>query len=377
VEDGVEQSLHRVQGVVLGDLKGTRPAAVVTVVSAVRVCRLNPVWGRVAHGLAFVVVLAVLGAAAGSAWASFPGRNGQIVYGWAGPSAYRAGPTAMSIRAVDPRTGRVRVLRDCPLLPPGYTECSVSAPRYSPDGRRIAFPTLRSGPTAPGRLPWPFLPGLGTMASDGIGFEERATERRYWALAWSPTGDRFLVQRQLGPEGGSGEFAIFLASLDGTELSQVTPEATQTPDWSSTGQIAFTRCRNPCPFRRYDVYVTRLGGTPRRLTYRGGYDPSWSPHGTKLAFVRADRSRRDVYRPDLYTVRRDGRGLRRLTRRGGSSPVWSPDGKWIAFVRGGDIYVVRSTGGGRRRVVNAPPQTSYGWTDESAGSPDWQPLPRR
>jgi hypothetical protein len=38
--------------------------------------------------------------------------------------------------------------------------------------------------------------------------------------------------------------------------------------------------------------------------------------------------------------------------------------------------VVRSTGGGLRRLVNAPPQTSYGWTDEFAASLDWQPLPR-
>jgi WD40-like Beta Propeller Repeat len=76
--------------------------------------------------------------------------------------------------------------------------------------------------------------------------------------------------------------------------------------------------------------VTRLGGKPRRLTYRGGSSPSWSPHGTKLAFVRA-RSRRGVVRRDIYVVRRDGRGLGRLTRRGGDSPSWSPDGRWIAF----------------------------------------------
>ena len=39
-----------------------------------------------------VVALAVVGTAAGSAWASFPGRNGKIVYGWVGESAFRTGP---------------------------------------------------------------------------------------------------------------------------------------------------------------------------------------------------------------------------------------------------------------------------------------------
>jgi TolB protein len=330
--------------------------------------------------LVLVVVLVVLGTAAGSAWASFPGRNGKIVYGWLGESAYRAGPTATSIRAVDPRSRRVRVLRDCPLrtdaLRSFFTDCTVSAPRYSPDGRRIAFPTTQIVPDFTSQQPPQVRLGLGTMASDGTGFEEHATGRRYWALAWSPGDDRFLVQRQLGTEGGSGEFGIFLASLDGTELSQVTPDAAQTPDWSSTGQIAFTRCRNPCPYRRYDIYVTRLGRTPRRLTYRGGYDPSWSPHGTKLAFVRLDRGRQDIDMHDVYIVRRDGRGLRRLTRRGGRSPSWSPDGKWIAFVRYGDLYVIRTSGRGRRRLLNAPtePRSLEG---PSVTSLDWQPLPRR
>jgi hypothetical protein len=55
---------------------------------------------------------------------------------------YRAGPTATSIRAVDPRSGGVRVLRDCPLLPPGHTDRAVSAPR----GRTQISDVARSTP---------------------------------------------------------------------------------------------------------------------------------------------------------------------------------------------------------------------------------------
>ena len=341
---------------------------------AVRASSFHTAWGRVARGSVFVLVLAVLGPAAGTAWASFPGSNGKIVYAWIGPSAYRAGPTATSIRAVDPRRGRVRVLRDCPLLSPGYTECAVSAPRYSPDGGRIAFPTTRFGPPFSAQPP---RPGLGTMASNGAGFEEHATARRYWALAWSPTGDGLLVQGELGTERASGGSGIFLASLDGTELSQLTPAGIAMPDWASTGEVAFTAPNDPpCYPLCSNIYVMRLGGVPRRLTHRGGYSPSWSPHATKLAFVRADRGRRDVYRQDVYIVGRDGRGLRRLTRRGGASPSWSPDGKWIAFLRYGDIYVVRGTGGGLRRVVNAP-SGPHSIDDPTVTSLDWQPLPRR
>ena len=122
--------------------------------------------------------------------------------------------------------------------------------------------------------------------------------------------------------------------------------------------------------------MTRLGGTPRRLTHRGGLSPSWSPHGTKLAFVRLSRSEpRGDDRGDVYLVRRDGSGLRRLTRRGGYSPAWSPDGRWIAFIRDGDLYLVRTTGRRPRRLVDELGPDGYGLGPQVT-SVDWQALPR-
>jgi Tol biopolymer transport system component len=319
---------------------------------------------RLAGGLALLLVPAFVCAPAVPAAASFPGRNGTIVYAWTGESAYRAGPTATSIRRVDPRSGRVRVLRDCPLrtdaLRTFFTDCSVGSPRYSPDGRRIAFPSSRAvleGTTVRAQ------PGLGTMASDGTGFEERAIADGQWrTLAWSPAADRLLVERLPGSGGPAGA-GIFLASLEGAELRRVASPGAATPDWAATGRIAFAH---------RDLYVTRLGGTSRRLTHRGGLSPSWSPDGRRLAFVRERAGRADV-----YVVHRNGGGLRRLTWRGGYAPCWSPDGRWIAFIRADDVYVVRSTGGGRRRLVNAPSRDSFDLRGEFATSLDWQPLPRR
>lgn len=331
------------------------------------------------RGLALAVVLTVLGTAAGSARATFPGRNGQIAYLWMGESNYRAGATATSVRTVDQRGSRVRVLRDCPLLELGYTECTVGAPSYSPDGRTIALLTIRVVPDLTWQGPWQYLPGVATMAADGTGYEEHPTaDIRWTALAWSPAGDRFLLQRFLTVPDYNKPTAIFLASLDGTELSQIAPAWSAEPDWSSTGSIAFTRTRTgpSCALACLNIWVTRPGGTPRKVTYRGGFSPSWSPHATKLAFVRNDQSQRGIATQDVYVVGRDGRGLRRLTRRGGSNPAWSPDGKWIAFTRAGDLYVVGTTGRGLRRVVNAPPP-SDGWKGGAVISVDWQPLPHR
>lgn len=322
-----------------------------------------------------LTVLTVLCLTVGSAWASFPGRNGAIVLGWTGESAYRAGPFHTSIRAIDPRSRRMRVLRDCPLgAGPSYVDCIVSAPRFSPDGRAIAFSVQTVPDLSRPFLPWQFRPGLGTMASDGSGLEELPTEHRYWALAWSPAADRFLLQRELVMPDAARSSAIFLAATDRSELTQVTSAWSATPDWSSTGEVAFvgdTSADPGCLSNCQDVFITRLGGAPRRLTYRGGSSPSWSPHGTKLAFVRVRRGQ-----PDVYIVNRDGSRMRRLTGRGGYGPAWSPDGKWIAFVRFGDLRVIRTTGRGGRRLVN-PPTGPESIDGPAVGSVDWQPIPRR
>lgn len=320
--------------------------------------RLKRAWISLAAVLAF-------GTAAGPAAGTFPGRNGAIVYGWLGESTYRAGPVATSIRAVDPRSGLVRVLRDCPLQrggPAPYAACVVSGPRVSPDGMRVAFPSTQVIARSP--EPWEIRPGLALMAADGTGLEEHQGESPYGPVAWSPSGDRLLISR------GS---AIFLASLDGTQHSQVTPVGTDSPDWSSTGRIAFVRrSADPdCLRRCLDIWVTRLGETSRRLTYRGGLSPSWSPHASKLAFVRAVRGRDEV-----FLVGRDGRGLRRLTYRGGLSPSWSPDGRRIAFIRDGDLYVVRTDGSVRRSLVDGMREPEFG-EGPQVQSIDWQALPVR
>ena len=328
---------------------------------------------HLAQGLVSIGVLVTLCATAAPAWATFPGGNGSIVYGWVGESAYRAGPTATSIRAVDPTSGVFRVLRDCPLRwgPPGYTDCSVGYPRYSPDGQTIAFTTVQTTPDFTGG-PWRSDPGLATMASDGTGVQEQATEHTYAMPAWAPSGDRLLIERALPTSDYANPGALFLATLDGTELNQVAPAWSSDADWSSRGQIAYVRDRNADPACRrscQDIFITRLGGTPRRLTYRGGSRPSWSPHGTKLAFVRSS----GPGRAGIYLVRRDGSGLRRLTRRGWD-PAWSPDGQWIAFVRYGDLYVIRTNGRGPRRLVDSP----YSGLDcPCVGTVDWQALPKR
>jgi Tol biopolymer transport system component len=79
------------------------------------------------------------------------------------------------------------------------------------------------------------------------------------------------------------------------------------------------------------IWVVNADGSGRRrlpnLDKSASYDPTWSPDGTQIAFTlyrwRSGRS-------DIYVMKSDGGGVRRVTGNG-FRPSWSPDGKRIAF----------------------------------------------
>jgi dipeptidyl aminopeptidase/acylaminoacyl peptidase len=92
--------------------------------------------------------------------------------------------------------------------------------------------------------------------------------------------------------------------------------------------------------------IARDGTHLRRLTAIGGWNPSWSPDGTRLAFVADD---------GLYVIPARKGAAKRLfksTRQlGVDAPAWSPDGKTIAFEKelpdlSSAIYIIPSVGAG-------------------------------
>jgi Tol biopolymer transport system component len=103
---------------------------------------------------------------------------------------------------------------------------------------------------------------------------------------------------------------------------------------------------------------------PRRLVVRNGYEPRWSPDGTKLLFTRS-RIDDDVA---IFSIKADGSGQREL--RNGSinyMPAWSPDGSKIAFVRDQDspqLWVMDGDGSRETRLTR-PGKEDY--------SPEWSP----
>jgi len=127
---------------------------------------------------------------------------------------------------------------------------------------------------------------------------------------------------------------IYLVNADGSERTKVTAGVAggYEPAWSPDG----TRI----VFQFLGLFIADLGtGAIRRLPLDGKSDalpneylvkPAWSPDGAWIAFLNESGTRGDV-----YLVRPDGTDLRRLTDSGDLSRdgnlVWSPDGRELAY----------------------------------------------
>jgi TolB protein len=171
-------------------------------------------------------------------------------------------------------------------------------------------------------------------------------------LAWSPDGRRIAFTRneEVGESTTFTDDDVFVIEGDGDDPRQLTPEqdgrSSGQPTWSPDGsEIAFVRGQSVAstvPSRFGGLFVMRADGSDvRRLTPDppGGADtsPAWSPDGREIAFTRGmNLSSFPRVNMDIYVVDRAGRTPRRLThtaRTFETTPAWSPDGSRIAFAR--------------------------------------------
>lgn len=290
---------------------------------------------------AALLALAGLGLAAPPAHASFPGRNGALVYVDTSESSYDFGPL-FRMRS----DGRHRRKLRCRVAP--LTSCVGQDPTFSPRGRSLAFVSSTSE--------------LMTSRADGTRRRLLTTsdELLFFHPAWSPRGRSLLYEGQPGNFEDSP--SVYKVSARGGRPRELIRNA-GSPSFSGRGRIAFARDRDPD--RPDEVWTARANGTGQRLVTRG-QEPAWSPRARRLAFVRLS----DVHgESGLFTVRPDGRGLKRLTSSGANAPAWSPDGRRIAFVAtsGGfsRVHVIAAAGG---KVRTIGPRASR--------DPDWQPRRR-
>jgi dipeptidyl aminopeptidase/acylaminoacyl peptidase len=221
-----------------------------------------------------------------------------------------------------------------------------STPRWSPDNRYLAFVSSRQ--EGKGGQVW-LLDRRGgeaqrlTMLKGGV--EE---------FAWSPDSRRLVLV--LDEETDS------LARKDTAEKK--TPKPIVIDRYNFKRDIAGYLGTRRTHLALFDVATKKLDTLTSEL--HDDDSPSWSPDGTRLAFVRESPAEPGKARDsDVYVIdARAGARAKALTDfdgPDGGRPSWSPDGRWLAFTRGDEpkysayhlnrLALVPSDGSAPARVV--------------------------
>lgn len=166
----------------------------------------------------------------------------------------------------------------------------------------------------------------------------------------------------------SWSWTVDYSQLSGGYISLLTTQGGYTPSWSSDGtRIAFMSERSG----NEDVWIinaddyAEIQDTARQLTLDAGRDhhPAWSPVDERIAFV----SNREGFE-HIFIVNSDGTGLTQLTsgEYDDSHPTWSDDGTRVVFSRGGEIWVIDDDGNNENSITS----NSIEWNLEPVWSPD-------
>ncbi|MBN1642742.1 MAG: PD40 domain-containing protein [Anaerolineae bacterium] len=247
------------------------------------------------------------------------------------------------IDALDTRAGkRIRLTE---------TTANDRTPKWSPDGRSIAFASDRDGDREI------YVMDLERARAEGASYQPvnlTRNEEPDWQPAWSPDGERiaFSCYRD-------DNWEICVVAADGNHLERLTadPESDISPTWSPDGnRILFVSRR----LGDADLYVLEIGGgTLTQLTRseRDEYDPAWSPDGAWIAFVTQIETQ-----SDLYVMRADGSEALNLTNSAYANdfqPVWTADSQSVIYVSytaaegNHDLYIVRRDGSEQRVLVDS------------------------
>jgi TolB protein len=171
---------------------------------------------------------------------------------------------------------------------------------------------------------------------------------------------------------------IYCMDADGSNVKRLTAGACVEVmgSWSCDGKIAFTSGKDG----NYDIYCMKADGSHIvQVTTHQGEDgwPVFSPDGKKIVFV-SDRN--GSY--DLYVMNADGTGVQQLTDTPEyeNYPVYSPDGKKIAFIARlgtrSELCIMNADGSGRKTIVMPPEHivdTMARHRDHILGYPVWSP----
>lgn len=232
---------------------------------------------------------------------------------------------------------------------------SSASPRWSPDGKRVAFLSTRSG-----------LSNIWISTSDG-GETKQLTDSKSGvsAFRWS----------------NNGRLIAFTAPMDPSGEEEKRRKAKE--DWHVVGTgytyqrlwvvPVVTHGDGPQPARLLTKQDYQLEGA-----FGGGF-MDWSPDDRKIVFAHMPRPRFDDWRKlDIAEVDVESGAIRSVaeTPAAEDTPLYSPDGKWIAYRRSDippgwaidfRICIVPVSGGQAHELsetFNREPSL-IGWTSDS------------
>ncbi len=227
----------------------------------------------------------------------------------------------------------------------------AEAPRYSPNGRDIAFTIERGG-----------RQDVAVMPASGGSPSLITSGGRNMHPAWSPDGTRlvFISVR-------AGEADLYTIPLRGSGASRITHSGVDksAPDWSPDNRTIVYSSNAGGNWNIWSVPAP--GGTPRRLTdHRGDeWNPRYSPDGRFILFSTNWGENANI---DAWMIPAGGGEPIRLTSGldDDVTPAWSPDGRRIAFYTDlGGLFVMDLASGKRTSI--APGE---GFQDILSWSPD-------
>lgn len=204
--------------------------------------------------------------------------------------------------------------------------------RLSPDGQWVVY----TGEGAGNRDI--YLQSVGGQTPINLTADSPADDEQ---PAFSPDGERIVFRS--GRDGGG----LFVMGRTGEAVRRVTRSGFN-PDWSPDGtKLAYTAVRTE--FRPQNteqrgalLVVPAGGGEPRQL-HEGAMLPRWSPHGVRIAFTARRGGAEGA--SNIVTMPAEGGDTVPVTRDAflNWNPVWAPGGEFLYFVsnRGGSTNIWR------------------------------------
>jgi Tol biopolymer transport system component len=198
-------------------------------------------------------------------------------------------------------------------------------PRWSPDGKRIAFSA--EVPGEPDRI---YL-----VAADGGRPAQLTAENHYETdLNWSPDQNSLMFGGEPWME--SGAVAIRMFDLKTRQVSTLSgSEGLFSPHWSPDGRYVVAMSLDARKLMLFDFSTHQWA----ELVNSPAAYPNWSPDGSYIYFSNPYIAERAVYR-----VRISGRKLELVTSLSRQRLGWGIAGKWMGLTEDDSPLVLRDTG---------------------------------